>query len=186
MCYFVTLGIAARQRSSVEALPSLRGGFNVQPATNPSVARLFPKEDALFVVTRGGCSCDLYSRPGLEPDASPGARDEDIARARYRRLGWSEAKVSRALEAKRLKAASRPHGGAAGEDSRVKFCGAVTALVEQAGLVRLFAHMFSGRIDTEDVGPGGRLRLSVEAFMSQGGAFPVDTVVEIVAGTGRS
>jgi hypothetical protein len=42
--------------------------------------------------------------------------------------------------------------------------------------------MYSGRIETEDVGTGGELTISLEAFNRDGGAFVVDTVVEVVKG----
>ena len=61
MCYFITIGVPTRHRQLVEALQ--KGRFRVDPAANPSVARLFPPDDALFTLTYGGCSCDLYAEP---------------------------------------------------------------------------------------------------------------------------
>jgi hypothetical protein len=45
--------------------------------------------------------------------------------------------------------------------------------------VRLFAHSYSGDIDTEDVGTTARLTLPLHDFLRQG-AFRADTVVELV------
>ena len=175
MCYFVTLGIPAKYRTAVEALAKQRGGLGVEPVPNRSVARLFPQGDALFVITNGGCSCDLYA----EPSRSSPAADEANQRARYRRKGWSEAKISRALEAR---ARSRVTSGR--EDCRARFLDVVATLVEDIGRVQLFAHEYSGRIDTEDVSAGRAQTITLETFRYRGGGFDVDTVVEVVKGAG--
>lgn len=58
MCSFLTLGVEATRAGSLEtALLALR--LEVSREVNPQVAPLFPAGDVLFLVTRGGCSCDL-------------------------------------------------------------------------------------------------------------------------------
>ncbi|MDP1825996.1 MAG: hypothetical protein Q8L48_22215 [Archangium sp.] len=69
MCSFLTLGVEGKRSAALEtALLTLK--LEVSREVNPHVVPLFPAGDVLFMVMRGGCSCDL--RP-LAPD-SP--RDE--------------------------------------------------------------------------------------------------------------
>ena len=170
MCYFVTLGIAESGLAAVEAFGRERYGLSFTPAKNPFVAHLFPNTDTLFYVTHGGCSCDLYSNPVHEETPK---QTEDHA-ARYRRKGWSEAKIQRAL-ADREKPRSRPRR----EDYHSKFCDTVVDLVEKVGSVRVFAHMYAGRVDTEAVGSFGRRIMPLQEFHSSGGMFAEDTLFEV-------
>lgn len=71
-------------------------------------------------------------------------------------------------------------------DYRVKFCQAILALVEKTGSVRLFSHMYSGRIEHEEVGPCSQLEVPLEVFARDRGAFPVDTVVRLTRRAGAA
>lgn len=58
MCSFLTVGVEAKRSAALEAaLLALR--LEVGREVNPHVKALFPAGDALFMVTRGECSCDL-------------------------------------------------------------------------------------------------------------------------------
>jgi hypothetical protein len=135
--------------------------------------RLFPPSDVVFFLTHGGCSCDLYS----EPVETTAEEDEAADRARYRRKGWSQSKIDRAIEAK-----AKPHAGP--HEDRQRFCDAISLVVQRLGRVRLLAHQYEGRIDTEDVGPADSLRMALALFARQRGAFPLDTLVEVVRDAG--
>ena len=173
MCHFIMIAVAERHREAIEALGRGRAAFGVDSATNPSALRLFAPGDAVYVLTRGGCSCELYSEPS-EPTT-----EEDAAadRARYRRKGWSEAKIARAIEAK-----ARPHKGA--NEHRRAFHAAISSIVQRFGSARLFAHMYDGRIDNEEIGSAGCLRMPLADFDRQEGAFLLDTLVDVVTDAG--
>src|SRR5688572_20722965 len=94
MCWFVTLGVSPAGAAALEVIGHSRSGLHVRKSSNPHVARIFGDADIRFDVTHGGCSCDFYAAVP-EPDPNHIER----ARARYRRKGWSEAKIARALEA---------------------------------------------------------------------------------------
>ena len=58
MCSFLTLGVEGKRSAALEtALLTLK--LEVSREVNPHVVPLFPAGDVLFMVTRGGCSCDL-------------------------------------------------------------------------------------------------------------------------------
>lgn len=169
MCYFITIGVPARHRQLVEALQ--KGRFRVDRSSNPSVARLFPPDDALFTLIDGHCSCALY----IQDESTTAEADEGKARARYQRQGWSEAKISRALEAKRQARSANQR-----DDHRAEFCERIAGVVEAIGRVRLFVHMYSGDIDSENIGTTAHVTIRLDDFVQRQGAFQVDTVVELV------
>jgi hypothetical protein len=165
VCYFVTLGVQQAGVAAVTRIGTPQSGLQVRPSRNSSVAAAFPRGDVLFQITDGHCSCDLFSGA-----TGKSARDEARHRERYRRKGWSETKVSRALEAKR---AVHQAG------KRARFRDAVASVVRQVRDVRLLSHMYSGGVDTEKVQPGGRQSVTLEAFLAADGTFPEDIVVNI-------
>jgi len=75
-------------------------------------------------------------------------------------------------------------GPSGAEDHRARFSELVGTFVREAGRVRLFAHRYSGRVDTEKVGACRGQTLALDTFDDEGGAFPVDTVVEVVKRAG--
>ena len=94
MCQLVTIGFPKGFDPRVTVFGEPRDGLAVTPSRNPHVAGIFPKTDLRFDVTIGGCSCDLIGgRHGAR------AGDGDNQRRRYEKLGWSRAKIDRALEA---------------------------------------------------------------------------------------
>ena len=171
MCYFVTLGVpAAGAAAAVHALREAKPGLSVRPCQNPSVSASFPKSDQIFEITHGGCSCDLFLAA-----ASP-AGDEPRQREQYRRKGWSETKIERALAGRRLAHRGRQTAAA------VEFRETVVKLAGVAGGLRLLSHMYSGNVDTEMVSHIGRQSLLVHDFVANGGVFPEDVIVDISAG----
>lgn len=80
MCSYLTVGVAGTQSAALEtALLALR--LEVSRDVNPQVASLFAPGEVLFLVTRGGCSCDLVPLKADSP------RDE-----KRRRRGMSGSK----------------------------------------------------------------------------------------------
>ena len=93
MCYFLSIGIAAKHSDWVRE--SLSRGFEVRKEENRSFrSRLGPNAVAYTVTTMGsptGCSCTLYS----DFDVSEWTEQE---RTRRRKKGWSESKINRCLD----------------------------------------------------------------------------------------
>lgn len=87
MCNFLLVGIPngaqveiANERSA-EALRFISIDKSKLPAT-------FPESMKAFFIVSGGCACDLFSR------ATSNIDEREVA---YRRKGWSEQKIRRAL-----------------------------------------------------------------------------------------
>ena len=169
MCELVTIGVPKSIGSTLTEFGGPRDGFAVTPSRNPHVANIFPATDLRLDVTIGGCSCDLVGR-------HHGARDGDMSkqRHRYEKLGWSRAKIDRALQASTA-AHDRDHAGAHAR----KFREGVLALLDRVRSIRLFVHTYTGDFDTEVVISRGVARVSRAEYEAAHGAFPQDTLVEV-------
>jgi hypothetical protein len=178
VCYFVAIGIRRGSGALVEALSQGReASFRVDVCINSSIADLFGPDDSVYFLTRGQCSCDLYVEPG---SASDPTEERSRAEARYRRKGWSQNKIERALQSMHLPSERSGRRTGVGD-----LLNSVAHLVEEAGSVRLFAHFFSGAITTEEVKATGRETISLEAFRTRAGSFASDILLEIGRGAGQ-
>jgi hypothetical protein len=169
MCQLVTIGIPKSAGSVQTEFGGPRDGLSVTPSRNPHVASIFPPADLLLDVTIGGCSCDLVGR-----DHGARVGDESKLRRRYERLGWSPAKVDRALQA-----SAAAHERDRSSAHELRFREGILALLERMPSIRLFVHMYSGDFDTEVVMSKRVARISRAEYEAARGAFPADTLVEV-------
>ena len=173
MCWFITIGISAKGVAAVEALGRQRAGLGVRPSQNPYLAAIFPKDDIRFEVTHGGCSCDL-----VPEDRDRGRAKLERMRRRYERHGWSEAKISRAVQAAE-NAQSKSLQRREETASKLLFRNTIIEQARRLGGVRVFAHLYRGSQDDEEVACSGRRRVGAEQFAQ--GDFPEDVLVEVIA-----
>jgi len=167
MCVIVTVGVAGFRGDATA--PFRAAGFTTKPAINPTSAAM-PRDAVRIDVTAGGCSCDFYC--GDTPQKS--AADPDAERRKYARKGWTQAKIDRAIEARR---SARPATPREGLDDQ--FAAAIGALARQGARVTLLAHMFSRNFD-EPFEITGTTELPLDHYMKGGNYFPKDTLVTIV------
>ena len=172
MCYLVTIG--TRAADLLEEM--VRGALFVRTSRNISLRSAFPKEDQLFDLRSGPCSCDLVT-PRSEPTLE---HQRERQKAHFERKRWSQAKVSRALADWEAAHARRTEERAV---PRTQFHATLRALAAQPGGVRVLVHFYSGLFDDEVVKPRGRISVSA-AELTREGALPEDTVVEITSRAG--
>jgi hypothetical protein len=148
-----------------------RRGLLIEPASNPHLAQLFPAEDTLFWVTSGGCSCDLnLARPRLSLEATI-----ELERERYRRKGWTEAKIARLVEMKYAAQFAKPRVNSPLDELH----GLLERLCGVAGGVRLLGRWYSGAISAEVV--VGRVGAPMELATLREAGLPESVVVELRA-----
>jgi hypothetical protein len=169
MCTFIAIAVTgyrgdARQpfRERYLAAENLTGAF---AAKLPAGAHLS--------ITDGHCACSVY--PSRRANI---ARDPDDERRRYQRKGWSQSKIERAIEARRVaharaRSSSQP-------DLAKCFVEAISHLVTSGARVTLLAHFFRGGFDEVFEVAGGE-RTPIGAFLEKSGEFPNDILVTIVA-----
>lgn len=119
--------------------------FSIRTQSNDSIAKYFDKR-ATFVVMLGGCSCDLYAAE-TNSRAAATLKEQDAARKKYAKLGWSASKIERALAARHT-SADRARGFIG---LRQDVRDVIGGLAEAAGEVGLLIHDYSGEFDEEIV-----------------------------------
>jgi hypothetical protein len=164
MCYFVTIGISTKRVDLLHKLET--NGFAVNPSGNSSLRQIFPQSAAMFEVTKGWCSCSIYQ--------APKASDTEHVREKYRRKGWSAAKIERALASKEHSMNNHLASG-----DRAAFINTIAAIASECSPIYLFAHMYSGSIVEEVINCEGKGKLAVSEILSNGGAFLVDHLVSL-------
>jgi hypothetical protein len=112
MCRFVT-AILPREADAAELVAVFRThGRACHAYVDAALAAQIDSAQITCRTTTGHCDCDTPL--GEAHSAARRARDPENAAARFRRKGWSEAKIERAL-AQRNEADSRPRTVARGE-----------------------------------------------------------------------
>ena len=179
MCDFVIVGIREGHPDALrQALPE---GIYLDALDCPAAAQVLPEGYAVTaLVTSNHCSCGLYFDPqevAAERLDDRGRRHDARAR-KYRRLGWSAAKIERAL-ADSAAATTEAHL-LVGEAKLQQVEAAVTAAAAATpGGLFVVVHQFSGSIAEErfdirlEEAPRGHLRLRPSSI-------PEDCLVHIV------
>lgn len=134
MCWIITIGVPAPGLPYVHNYRSTRGGISVIERHTPALRDLFPIGDHLFNVTRGGCSCGI----GLPAPRLLSTNQDRMVR-RYRRDGWSEAKIARALADSKRATEPLRHSASSTEPLRA-LRDIIGVLVGKTGGVRFFAY----------------------------------------------
>lgn len=156
MCYFVFVAVSHHGHPEVVARFTALG-FDVVPTSNSEIRSSFNEHDAISVVSHQGCSCDIYAAKPF---------DEDAERARYRKKGWSAAKIERALAGRRPKT----------QPVCELFKDAFAATVRSCGSARILAHNFKGNVDTESIGSPPLTTITLDHYLSRQGRYPADVV----------
>ncbi|CAN5916667.1 hypothetical protein BH11VER1_BH11VER1_21990 [soil metagenome] len=164
MCHFLTISIPGQ---AIPEVPDrFRDGIFFSEQNNSSINRFIPNEWSSFTVTTGGCSCDLYRDP-----KSP-FEDSELLIKQYRKKGWSEAKIQRALES-RKQTASHARG------LRADVLELMEDLVKSHGEIRIALHWYAGDIGTEVFALHNGGIVSLNALKDEATLFLSETTVRI-------
>ena len=167
MCWFVALGVPQDAAAQLDLLADDTLEFGLSRAANPRLRALFPSTDVLFWVTHGGCSCDLWI-----DERARHSETLDRTRREYEKKGWSKAKIARALASTQQVQSARVL-----DSTEAHFRQWNVEFVERFGAVRLFAHLYRGSQDEEQVDVIERRRLDTAEFLTA--SLPADVTVEI-------
>jgi len=164
MCVFVAVSVAGYLGDA--ARPFRERNLVAEPLPAESGASL-PTDGSTLSITDGHCSCSLYVGAAGRNDFNA-----DEERSRYQRKGWSQSKIERAIEAKRV-AHHRP--GRAN-----KLAEAFVAAVEELTIARAQLTLLASDVNSS-FRVSGAVRLALGDFVSSGGMFPQSTLVSIDA-----
>ena len=143
-------------------------GYTAAVSSNPACGQLGTPD--VLAVSDGHCACSLYI-----PTQRYLGENTQLMRARYRRKGWPDGKIERAV---RARCTADEKWAAARRADRNKLPSAVEELVESGAEVSLLAHFFDGSFD-EPFPVGSRRKLMLAEFLANGGTFQEDELTVI-------
>lgn len=170
MCHFLTIGANA----SLSSLRKVIGrAIQVFELNNPSLDALNNRGMRQFILIEGGCSCRMYSPPG---DAESEDRDEvDRARklrAKYRRKGWSDEKVARAIKESFSAQKEAPRFSGLRRD----VTDLVAAISRDFGLIGMVVHQYKGSVEGEEIVILREQQMEVREFRGAHQLIPEDEI----------
>lgn len=98
MCYFITIGLPEDKAQFLE--DHIPRGFHIAPIENLSVLEQMGRGFRTYLLMSGGCSCSLFNEPRPEAKEAGQTREHsrrERLRRKYEKMGWSAAKIDRAL-----------------------------------------------------------------------------------------
>ena len=164
MCWLIFAGVSGYRSDPVAAFRAR--GFTAELSRNPACGQMGTA--AVFEVTDGHCACSLYL-----PAQRYVGENTQLMRLRYRRKGWPDARIERAIKARCAAAEKR-----ASRADRSRLPSMVAELVEGGAEVSLLAHFFEGSFQ-EPFSVQSRRKLLLAEFMENGGTFPEDELTVI-------
>lgn len=139
MCYFLTVGVPKAKTSVLEQ--SIPRGLAACPTGNPTVLKYLGGDYATYLLISGDCSCDLYSERLFVPPA----KSADSRRRKYQKMGWSPAKIERAMAS--VAADAPPAQGFAGLRPDVREL--LAQIAEAVGSLFVMVHWYDGDLEKE-------------------------------------
>lgn len=174
MCYFITIAVDEKHESTLKQ--KLRSSFTISPSENPSIKTNLEPQDVSFVLTNGMCACDLFSPPQERKSED---RDEKLRRKyskpKYKKLGWTAAKIERAIADSLRKPTNEFSGLRA--DLRWQLCDLVAAV----GQLSIVVHFYSGDPETDEVPIKLKQSITWEDLRDNDQSVVEDTLVEVTS-----
>jgi len=171
MCYFLTVAVPGRHAAAfTNAIPR---GMCAHSTQNPSLTQYLQGFQG-FLLTTGMCSCDLYHPPPADH-----ASDVDQRRKKYEKLGWSVAKIQRALAAAETHAqhSAKPDFVGLRPDTR-QF---LARIINEVRDLAIAVHFFGGDVETCRYSLKSGPVLSPDEFSEGTISFAEDTLIRIRA-----
>jgi len=142
MCFFLTIAVPSKHADQIAQVFADR--FQSRPTSNASVLSALPQNYAARLITRNGCSCDLYARPQT---ANSIDRAEHLRR-KYEARGWSQAKIARAIEQAQATTIQTPTSGL-----HADVIERIQTLCRSVGSIGSLVHWYHGDVETESFSP---------------------------------
>ncbi len=92
MCHFLELAVHRDQASAIDAFPVRE--LHISQDGAQELSKHIPADFVTFTVTSNGCSCALYTG---NRDIIDTEKEQARKRAKYKKKGWSDTKIERAL-----------------------------------------------------------------------------------------
>jgi hypothetical protein len=175
MCYFITIGLPEDKAEFFER--HVQRGFHITPIANASVLRQMGQGLCTYLLMSGGCSCGLFREPPKETVADRDAHTrsaQDRFRRKYEKMGWSQAKIDRALAQRPKNRRPVEFIGLRGDVQR--FLGELARNLEQLAVV---AHWYDEDLQESRLACKQGPVVSPEALLEERLRIEVDEIVNV-------
>lgn len=162
MCYYITLAVPARHERDV--LDAYGREWQLERTRNPSVEAALPDGFVPLLMGAGACCCGFYTRSA----AAERAKRLSHKRRKYERLGWSEAKIRRAIGGE-----TKPQPGDGLHPSVLEL---IESLHARCGPIAFVVHFYSGKVETERFELPGAETWEPAALRERASAVAEDTL----------
>lgn len=166
MCFYITIGVPREHANW--AVESFASDWHLRPTKNPSVSAAMHAEFTPLLIGEGGCCCGLYTSSESE---SFFARKES-KRRKYERLGWSAAKIQRALS-------GCPRAPEPGDGLHPTVVELLEQICRRAGAVAVVVHEYTGKVETESFTIAGTDACGVADLPQLARSLKVDSLLYI-------
>lgn len=179
MCYFVLVGFGPEAGATARGL--LKSSYRLSEIANTSVLGALPAGWHAGYLADEMCGCSMYADPTTNdaraaPDERFAAFRRKHSQPKYRKRGWSDAKIERAIQ--QMKDDATHQRSVSLRGIRIDVRRALAALAKAAGSVRTLVHFFKGSIDEEQIN-AYLTRVSVDQFLADETLIEPDVWYEI-------
>ena len=177
MCYFITVGLPEDKAEFLDR--QVPRGFHIAPIANLSVLQQMGQGFRTYLLMSGGCSCELFRKSPTETDGDQQTwrhSKQERFRQRFEKMGWSPAKIDRAL-AQRSKGRRETFTGLRSDVQC--FLGKLAMNVGQLAVV---IHWYHGDVREARLACKQGGVVSPEAAIAEGLILGTDEIVRIKAG----
>lgn len=149
MCYFVLIAFSGDVTQLARSL--LKSAYHLRETSNPSLANALPEGWRVGFLAEEVCGCNMYADPRIEEPIDDRIERfrQKHSKSKYRKRGWTDQKIQRAVQQITDNVERRPKSKPRG--IRVDVRCAIAELAQTAGSVRTLVHFFSGDIDQETI-----------------------------------
>lgn len=176
MCYFLTVAVPEGKADILQT--RIPRNVHVDAVANKSLLSQLPVGFCTFVLTRGGCSCDLYSEMTTQDVRRRHDALEARLRRKYEKKGWSATKIQRAFT--EASDHVQPIDAVpAGLDAAVQRL--IGELAKDVGGVALLVHFYDGPVDSEDIAVRKRTVVPSSVLLASQLSLGIDEIVTVRA-----
>ena len=169
MCHFITVTLPLNVDADSVAPIFRSHGLGFELVSNPYVSAQLEAGDLYLLTTRGHCDCGT-ALGSLDGSGAPDDPSYERELKKFRKHGWSEAKITRWLEQKEQ--TKEKHGREAearfkGSTQELNHWGGLITDVLKSGCARrigLLLHMYRGGIETERISILRREKVKLAEF----------------------
>ncbi len=154
MCYFIIISFSREHAEIIKDKYPL--DLHIFELSNQYVQNYLPNNYISYAVTAGGCSCDLFIEESTINEVN---KRLDQLRKKYKRKGWSAAKIKRSITQVQFSADSSPAKGLRGDVKNY-----ILDILTDVDEMRILVHWYEEDIHSEKISGIKTVMISRDEF----------------------